>query len=379
MNRFLRILLYLTILLNCIPDAFAARFRVSDEYVTVFAEPERITNLGRAYRGEVYESEGTDGSMFVFTFHGRKAYIASYCCEMVDEGSSVTAADGDGSSQQSQTSVAQRQPASEPVAEGRESVEPLQENNMDNRIEYVEESGDGAASGAHMPGWITGIISLMMLLGIAVGLWSLFGPKSCENFFDSLAGTRVTWCSKATYFRPLIFVFVAGAAFGVTHNFYVAFALPVAYEIILLCMRAKKLGGLRPAVVEAFFLLFHGIGYLIFCWLFLAAVFLAGGSSKGSNSKKSATSTTVVGDAAIMLPALPATNALFIATPSILTITAKHSKDSKKRSRVHEPYFFFLLLDSLCRKIIRRDYSEATAMRWVIDASSPPLVETVAR
>lgn len=81
MNRFLRILLYLTILLNCIPDAFADRFRVSDEYVTVFAEPERITNLGRAYRGEVYESEGTDGSMFVFTFHGRKAYIASYCCE----------------------------------------------------------------------------------------------------------------------------------------------------------------------------------------------------------------------------------------------------------------------------------------------------------
>lgn len=157
---------------------------------------------------------------------------------------------------------------------------------MNNRIEYVEESGDGAASGAHMPGWITGIISLMMLLGIAVGLWSLFGPKSCENFFDSLAGTRVTWCSKATYFRPLIFVFVAGAAFGVTHNFYVAFALPVAYEIILLCMRAKKLGGLRPEVVEAFFLLFHGIGYLIFCWLFLAAVFLAGGSSKGSNSKK---------------------------------------------------------------------------------------------
>lgn len=81
MNRFLRILLYLTILFNCIPDAFADRFRVSDEYVTVFAEPERITNLGRAYRGEVYESEGTDGSMFVFTFHGRKAYIASYCCE----------------------------------------------------------------------------------------------------------------------------------------------------------------------------------------------------------------------------------------------------------------------------------------------------------
>ena len=121
----MRILLYLTILLNCIPDAFADRFRVSDEYVTVFAEPERITNLGRAYRGEVYESEGTDGSMFVFTFHGRKAYIASYCCEKVDEGSSVTAAGGDGSSQR-QTSVAQRQPASEPVAEGRESVEPLQ-------------------------------------------------------------------------------------------------------------------------------------------------------------------------------------------------------------------------------------------------------------
>lgn len=320
MNRFLRILLYLTILLNCIPDAFAARFRVSDEYVTVFAEPERITNLGRAYRGEVYESEGTDGSMFVFTFHGRKAYIASYCCEMVD----------DGSSQQSQTSVAQRQPASEPVAKGRESVEPLQENNMDNRIEYVEESGDGAASGAHMPGWITGIISLMMLLGIAVGLWSLFGPKSCENFFDSLAGTRVTWCSKATYFRPLIFVFVAGAAFGVTHNFYVAFALPVAYEIILLCMRAKKLGGLRPAVVEAFFLLFHGIGYLIFVGCFLPQCFLPAARRKAL-TLKSATSITAVGDAAIMLLALPATNALFIATPSILTITAKHSKDSKKK------------------------------------------------
>ena len=68
---------------------------------------------------------------------------------------------------------------------------------MDNRIEYVEESGDGAASGAHMPGWITGIISLMMLLGIAVGLWSLFG-LSCWNKGDLVLESHLF---PAVYFR----------------------------------------------------------------------------------------------------------------------------------------------------------------------------------
>lgn len=43
------------------------------------------------------------------------------------------------------------------------------------------------------------------------------------------------------------------------------------------------------------------------------------------------------------------------------------------------PTYFFSYLILYVEKIIRCDYSEATAMRWVIDASSPPLVETVAR
>ena len=47
-------------------------FRVSDTYVTVFEEPERINALGRMNQGEEFEAIGRDGSLLIFMYKGKK-------------------------------------------------------------------------------------------------------------------------------------------------------------------------------------------------------------------------------------------------------------------------------------------------------------------
>lgn len=284
MNRALQILLFSIILLNCTPNVLAEKFRVSDEYVTVYAEEERFTKLGRVYRGEVYEAEGTEGTMFIFKFKGRKAYVATYCCKIIEDDEAAAPAVERVS--QSPSEQPSQQSVSEQTSEVPASVEVSRKNDTETTSNGSIERTRNTIADTHLPDWMPNIIGLIVLLGFATGLWSLFDPMSFDNFFDSLAGRKITWCSKATYFRPLILVFGAGIVFTLTQNNYTTFVVAAVYEIILLCIRAKKLGGVRPAIVEASYLIFYGMGSLLLCWIYLMKFILAAGASSGGSSGK---------------------------------------------------------------------------------------------
>lgn len=214
MKYTLRILLFAIAFLSGIPGAFAERFRVMDESVTVFAEPERITKLGNVHRGEEYETP--------------------------------------------------------------------------NYFKWLDdlERKRNANANMKMPESMALVIGLTLFLGMIVGLWTLFGTRSCDNFFDKLAGRKITWCSKATHFRPLIIVFGSCMVGYVTQNINITLTVAAIYEAILLIVRSKKLGGLRPAIVEALYLFFYGMGTLMFCWMYLIFLFLGVGSvSTGSKGR----------------------------------------------------------------------------------------------
>lgn len=297
MKNTLRIFLFIIAFFSCVSAAFAVRFRVTDEYVTVFAEPERITRLGRVHRGEVYESEGMDGSLYIFRFNGRKAYVASYCCKPVEDetesvgakaSSAVTVAKHGGVKAKPVEVKAREASAADAAPQVAVQETIGQKEETPNYFKWLDdwERKRNANSGKQMPRQVALIFGFILLIGMAVGIWTLFGTQSFCDFIDSLAGRNVTWCSKATYFRPLILVFGGGLVFYVTQNINIAFIAAGIYEIILLSLRAKKLGGLRPAIVEALYLFFYGMGTLLFCWMYLIFLLLgSGGSSRGSNGK----------------------------------------------------------------------------------------------
>ncbi len=81
-----RFWLIIVMMLTCVSSMLAGTlYRVSDNYVTVFADPNRINALGRLNRDEVFEATGMDGSLLIFQYKGQKAYVASYCCKEITE------------------------------------------------------------------------------------------------------------------------------------------------------------------------------------------------------------------------------------------------------------------------------------------------------
>lgn len=263
MKYTLRILLFVIAFLSGIPGAFAERFRVMDKSVVVYAEPERINNLGEVHRGEEYESEGMEGTLYVFRFKGRKAYVASYCCKPVEE-------------------------IEEPAKAAPAAAVSTKDAETPNYFKWLDdlERKRNANANMKMPESMALVIGLTLFLGMIVGLWTLFGTRSCDSFFDKLAGRKITWCSKATHFRPLIIVFGSCMVGYVTQNINITLTAAAIYEAILLIVRSKKLGGLRPAIVEALYLFFYGMGTLMFCWMYLIFLFLGVGSvSTGSKGR----------------------------------------------------------------------------------------------
>lgn len=130
-----------------------------------------------------------------------------------------------------------------------------------------------------------GLLGFLVAIGLIAGVWSLFGPRSFNSLFDNLAGRYVSDCSKWMYCRPIIAVVIFGLTGSLSDSIGVALAVTAVYEIVLICFRAKKLYSFRAAVVEAFYLLFSGMGLLLLFWMFLIFAFLAsGGSSSSSNA-----------------------------------------------------------------------------------------------
>lgn len=131
------------------------------------------------------------------------------------------------------------------------------------------------------------ILGIILLIVLGVGLWAIFRPTACNRFFNGLAGRHITACTKLMHFRPLILMMVGGTAFKITDSDPAAFATCAVYELFLLIYRAGKLHSFRAAVVEAFYLLFYGIGFFGFCYIYLIFLFMgSGGTSRGKENNK---------------------------------------------------------------------------------------------
>lgn len=291
MSNLIRILIIIINIISCVPSIYAEKFRVTDEYVTVYSDPERTTKVGRVYRGDVYEALGIAGTMYIFEFKGRKAYVATYCCKKVEEPESAVKQNGNKQQNHNVSTravVSNKPTSSEQISEITTSTVASESETSKNYFKWIDdlERKRNSLANTDMPRWMSTAIGLMIMLSMFIGIWTLFGTRSFNNFFDRLAGAYISSPSKATYFRPLIIIFGSSAVYYITLNYQIALISAAIYEIILLLKRSKKLGGLRPAIVEAFYLLFYGMGTILLCWMHLIKFFLAAGAASSSSSGK---------------------------------------------------------------------------------------------
>lgn len=249
------------------------RYRVSDETLTFFSDPDRFNRLGQLHRGDEFEAIGTDGTLLIFEYQGRKAYIASYCCKEITEDAPQTAVEAPSTAKASEAVAGEA-----PEAAGAEVASRPQTRSAGDGFNFDKKD---------MPKWLASLIALYMMAGVAVGFWVLFGHGSCERFFDNLSGGYVTHCKTITYFRPLVFFLVFGIVGNLSGSLSAALWAAGIYEAILIIARTVHYGSLREAFVEALFLSLRGIGALALFALFIFFFFLAsGGSSSGNGGKK---------------------------------------------------------------------------------------------
>lgn len=276
MNRFYRSFIFCLCMLAGASVLAGNNFRVSDTYVTVFEEPERINALSRMTQGEEFEAIGRDGSMLIFMYKGKKAYVASYCCKEIEKNPAETTKQAPPGAELQKVEVAREDsPAEDASASGSQTQE------------YITRSVGTASRNNSLQGiaeWQKGLLGILVMLGLVAGIWSLFGMKSFDNFFNRLAQRHITSCSKLMHWRPVI-PFVVGALIGyLTNNVTLAVAAVAIYELCVIMLRTKKLGSFRAAVVEAVYLCTSAMGTLLFFYIFIIFAFLAAGGSGGSSS-----------------------------------------------------------------------------------------------
>lgn len=263
-------------------------FRVTDESVTVYAEPERINALGKIHRGEEYEATGEEGSLFVFNYKGRKAYVASYCCKKVDTSSKQATQETAAPAKQAEVVVgrkAESQAGSKAGSKEEIAQKDGQEDAAQTKKGYVTRSVGSTmpkASAQDLPDSFTNILGVLVAIGFIFGIWALFRPQSFEDFFNRLAGKRVTECSKLTHWRPLIPLVLFGLALKYFTS--AAPAVIIIYEIVIIAIRTPALRSVRAAVVESIYLFTSGLGYCLLCWMYLIFAILAVGGQGGSSN-----------------------------------------------------------------------------------------------
>ncbi|MDD6253728.1 MAG: hypothetical protein PUA96_06770 [Bacteroidales bacterium] len=243
------IIVFLLLLADVMSVSAANRFRVTDDILTVYGEPERINVLGKLHQGDEYEIVGQEGNMYIFMYNGKTAYAASYCCKLIE--------------------------AAEPEC----NVEPEETEAV---VEIVG-AGDSGLPFRDAAEWMKGLLGLLVMAGFVAGVWSLVGPNSFNRLFDNLAGQNVSDCSRWMYCRPAIAIVIFGLTGSNSDNIGAALAVTAVYEILLLGFRANKLHSFRAAVAEALYLLFSGMGMLLLFWLFIIFAFLAAGGSSSSS------------------------------------------------------------------------------------------------
>lgn len=269
------IIILFLLLIDATTLAATNRFRVTDEVLTVYGEPERINELGKLHRGDEFDIVGEDGRMYVFMYKGKKAYAASYCCELIkDESSDKSTAPVESPKKEERTKEA-------------EPEQDMESGETEVPSDAVENTAtdDGGRSLRDVAEGMKGLLGLLVALGLVAGIWSLFGTRSFENLFNKLAGRYITDCSKLMYWRPAIAFVIMGLVGKYADSVPLALAAVGIYELALLWFRAKKLGSFRASVAEALYLLASAMGFLLLFWMFIILAFLAsGGSSSSSKS-----------------------------------------------------------------------------------------------
>lgn len=277
MNNIYRSFLFCLFLLAGVASVFADnKFRVSDAYVTVYQEPERINALGRMNRGEEFEAIGNDGSMLIFMYKGKKAYVASYCCKEIEAIPAETTKPATPNAELQKVEVEQEYLPAEDAS-----------TSTSQKQKYAAQSVGTASRNNTLQDiteWQKGLLGILVMLGLVAGIWSLFGMKSFDNFFNQLAQRHITSCSKLMHWRPAIPFFAGAFIGGLTHNVTLAIAIVAIYELCVIMHRSKKLRSFRAAVVEAVYLGSAAMGTVLFFYMFIIFAFLAAGGSGGSSS-----------------------------------------------------------------------------------------------
>lgn len=285
-----RIFLLFVLVIICVSGAISGtRYRVMDERLSVYGDPDRFNRLGYMYRGDEFEATGMDGTLLIFEYNGRKAYTASYCCKEIEETAPSEYKAISPVKKKAGTESVQAETAS-PVAES-SSEEAAGEKNMEvnNHPACIAGTSNSHKGNSEVPEWVAGILAMIMFMGVIVGFWTIFGHGSCESFFDRLADAYISSGSVWRRFRPLLVMVIGGITYNFTLSISAAFVVAVIYEAIVIAVRAKRWRSLRAAIVEAVYLLLAGIGAVAFCVLLLFFAFLAsGGSGKSGNASSSA-------------------------------------------------------------------------------------------
>ena len=182
MNRFYRSFVFCLCMLAGASVLAGNNFRVSDTYVTVFEEPERINALGRMNQGEEFEAIGRDGSLLIFMYKGKKAYVASYCCKEIEENPAETTKQATPGAELQKVEVARENSPAEDVSPS-----------ASQKQEYVTRSVGAASRGNSLQDiaeWQKNLLGILVMLGLVAGVWSLFGMKSFNNLFNPCIKAR---------------------------------------------------------------------------------------------------------------------------------------------------------------------------------------------
>lgn len=134
-----------------------AKWVVKDQELTVWDSPEYFNRLGMVHRGYEIDAIAIEGNMIRFNYNGKTAYVATYCCEMVDEESKV------GATQDTEETPAQ--PATANASKG----EKVMTESHTEAPQQVVAGQDARHAEERQPSFPAWVVILFGLLGLAFG------------------------------------------------------------------------------------------------------------------------------------------------------------------------------------------------------------------
>ncbi len=134
----------------------AERYKVTDSYVSVYSDEERINKLGELQQGAEFESNKSVGNMLVFDYNGQCAFVASYCCkEIADDSATVSELKDIVSQQPQETSI---------------------------KDDWADDTRKTSSIEKFVVGFAGNIFTIIFLLGIGMAVWMFVNRKGCMDF-----------------------------------------------------------------------------------------------------------------------------------------------------------------------------------------------------